>query len=86
MVSELLLSDLTKSRETQKAACSVCQKELHRMCCFELVCRSQGLDGAFVTNLPKGNSDSSFLVKQFFNVTLVPCSPFKGFAGRVIKY
>lgn len=38
-----------------------------------------------VTDLPKGNSESSFLVKQFFNVTMVPHSPFKGFVGRVIK-
>lgn len=50
MVSELLLSNLTKNRETHpyKATCSLCQKGLHRMSCFELVCRNQGLDGAIV--------------------------------------
>lgn len=81
MVSDVLLSNLSKTREPHlyKAVCSVHQKGLHRMYCFELVYGSQCFDSVFLWLIyPQGNSDSSFSVQQFCNSAMVSYSLFKG--------
>lgn len=84
MVSDVLLSNLSKTREPHlyKAVCSVHQKGLHRMYCFELVYGSQCFDSVFLWLIyPQGNSDSSFSVQQFCNSAMVSYSLFKGYSS-----